>query len=141
MIKPLHQGISVPDMDASIKWYSDVLGFRPVSDEVIAKLNSRVVFMELGGFQVELFQYLGSDAAPLPPSRLHPNEDLKTCGVKHVAYSVENLPAFISELEEKGVDFATRLMVMNGDYVCFIRDNSGVLIEFIEPGGAAASKE
>lgn len=134
MITPLHQGISVPDMDASIKWYSDVFGFTKLSDTFIKFLNARVVFLGLYGFQIELFQYMGADKKPVPPERLEPNEDIKTCGTKHVAYAVENMASLIEHFEEKGVDIVKPPFQMEGDTVCFIRDNSGVLIELIQVG-------
>lgn len=138
MITPLHQGISVPDADASIEWYRSVLGFRLVSDSVAAPLNSRIVFMELGGFQLELFEYLGADGKPLPPERREPNEDIKTCGTKHVAYRTDDMAALVRGFEEKGVDIVMPPFPMENDLVCFIRDNSGVLLEFIAPGGNRA---
>jgi methylmalonyl-CoA/ethylmalonyl-CoA epimerase len=56
MIRPLHLGISVPDMDASVEWYREMLGFNKISDEFVEFLNARTVFMQLGDFQIELFQ-------------------------------------------------------------------------------------
>lgn len=137
MMRPLHQGISVPDMEASVVWYEKVFGFRKLSDDFVPPLNARIVFLELGDFQLELFQYMGEDGKPLPPDRLHPNEDLKTCGTKHVAWSVEDLRGLSRRLEEQGVDVVLPVFVMNGDLVSFIRDNSGVLIELIQINGAA----
>ena len=135
-LTPLHQGISVPDMDASIAWYQEVFGFEVVKDDVVPPLNSRIVFVEKDGFQLELFQYLGEDGKPLPPERKLPNEDLKTCGTKHVAYGVENMAALMAHLQEKQVDVVMGPFPMAGDLVCFIRDNSGVLLELIQVGGA-----
>ena len=138
MMRPLHQGISVPDMEASVTWYEIVFGARKLSDEFVPPLNARIVFLELDGFQLELFQYMGGDGKPLPPERLHPNEDLKTCGTKHVAWAVEDLGGLSRRLEELQVDIVLPIFPMNGDLVSFIRDNSGVLIELIQVGGAEA---
>lgn len=132
MIKPLHQGISVPDMEASIAWYQKIFGFEKISDAFVEFLNARIVFLQLGEFQLELFEYRGEDKKPLPEERLHPNEDLKTCGTKHVAYSVEDLPAMVEMLKSEKVEFARDMFEMGNDYVCFIKDNSGVLIELIQ---------
>lgn len=136
MLKPLHQGISVPDMDASIKWYQDMFNASVVSDEMIAFLNARVVFLQLGDFQLELFQYKGDDRKALPKERMEPNEDIKTVGTKHVAYAVEDLHSLMSRITANGADVVKPPFPMNGDLVCFIRDNSGVLLELIEVGGA-----
>ena len=136
MLKPLHHGISVPDADASALWYEDIFGFRKKSDEFIPPLNTRIVFLEKDGFELELFQYMGEDGKPLPPDRLTADEDLKTCGTKHVAYAVEDLPALYAELVAKGVTVVRPLAPMNEDLMCFIRDNSDILLELIQPGGA-----
>ena len=137
-LTPLHQGITVPDADAAIAWYQDVFGFEVVSDEFAPPLNCRIVFVEKDGFQLELFQYLGEDGKPLPPERRIPNEDVKTCGTKHVAYGVESMAETEAHLREKQVDIVMPPFPMNRDLVCFIRDNSGTLIELIQQNALAA---
>lgn len=136
MLKPLHHGISVPDADASIRWYGDLFGFRVKSDEFVPPLNARIVFLENDCFQLELFQYMGGDGKPVPPERFNPDEDLKTGGTKHVAYAVEDLAGLYATLCEKQVTVVKPPFPMNGDMVCFIRDNADILLELIEVGGA-----
>ena len=136
MLKPLHQGISVPDMEASVKWYQTMFGCTVLSDAVVRRLNARIVFLDLDGFQLELFQYLGEDGHPLPEGRRTPDEDLKTCGTKHVAYAVEDMSAVMAHLNAHGVTVLKQPFDVNGDWVCFIADNAGTLLELIEVGGA-----
>ncbi len=130
LLRPLHVGISVPDMDASIAWYQQMLGFSLVSDKFFDQLPARIAFLELGGFSVELFQV--PNAAPLPEDRRVPNLDIRTHGTKHVAYGVEDLAGLMEKLKSKGVDVAMDVFPMEGDLVAFIRDNAGNLIELIE---------
>lgn len=130
LLKPLHVGISVADIEASIAWYEQILGFRLVSDNYYEQLPARIAFMELGGFSIELFQVPG--AAPLPDDRRVPNLDIRTHGTKHVAYAVEDLPGLMETLKAKDVDVAMDLFPMEGDLVAFIRDNAGNLIELIQ---------
>ena len=132
-IKPLHQGISVTDMDRSMKWYSEVLGFEPVSRQFEPGLGAVVAFLRRDDFEIELFEYQGSDRHDLPDDRKVPNEDLKYIGTKHVAYAVEDMEGAISELKEKGVHMATPLLDMHGQLVCFINDPDGILVELIQP--------
>lgn len=139
MLKPLHQGISVPDMEASVAWYQEVLGCRVLSDEVAPPLNARIVFLDLDGFQLELFQYLGEDGKPLPEERRTPDEDLKVCGTKHVAYAVDDLDRLISHLEAHNVTVLKPKFRMGNDWILFIADNAGTILELIEVGGAAKS--
>lgn len=134
MMKPLHEGVSVPDMDASVAWYKTVFGFSVIKDDFVPPLNSRIVFLRLGDFELELFEYKGEDRQALPFSRLEPNEDIKVCGNKHVAWAVENMDEEFARLSSLNVDIAAGPFPMAGDKVCFIRDNSGNLIELIEVG-------
>lgn len=127
--KPLHVGISVYDMEESLAWYRDVLGFTLVKDDgYIPPLKAHVVFIERDGFQLELFRY---DAPiPLPEARRTPNSDLQTVGTKHVAFAVADMAAMKAHLLEKGADIAHEVN-MGADHVLFIRDCNGVLIELI----------
>ena len=134
MLKPLHHAISVPDAEASVAWYRDIFGFRVLSDQVAGHLNARKVMMELDGFQLEIFQYLGEDGHAAPEDRKNPNDDLKTCGTKHVAYGVEDLRALLPALAAKGVAIVKGPVSNGADLLAFILDNSGVLIELMEEG-------
>ena len=134
MLRPLHEGISVADMDASVAWYEKFFGFSVVKDDFVPDLNSRIVFLRLGDFELELFEYRGTDRQPLPEGRRVPNEDIKTCGVKHVAWAVDSMEAELARLRALGADIAAGPFPMAGDTVCFLRDNSGNLMELIEPG-------
>ncbi|MBP1628980.1 MAG: Glyoxalase/bleomycin resistance protein/dioxygenase [Holophagaceae bacterium] len=128
-IQPLHQGISVANMDESIAWYQKMFGYKLVSDMVIPHL-ARIAFLELGDWSIELFYYEG--AAPLPEDRRTPNLDIRTHGTKHVAYLVQDLDTLMADLKSKEVDIAMDVFPMQGDKVAFIRDNTGNLIELIQ---------
>ena len=129
-IKPLHLGISVPSVDESIVWYTDTLGFSVVSDSFIEPIKARVAFLKHGEFSIELFEIEG--AKPLPEERRIPDLDIQTHGNKHVAFQVKDIYKFVGRLKEKNVDIAMDIFPMEDDLVCFIRDNSGNLIELIQ---------
>ena len=129
LCKPLHVGISVSDMDAALDWYARNLDFRLVKDDYAPPLKARVCFIQNGEFQLELFRY--DDPKPIPQDRLAPNSDLQTVGTKHVAFEVSDMKALREKFVANGVDIAHEV-VMEGNNVMFIRDNSGVLIEFIQ---------
>jgi methylmalonyl-CoA/ethylmalonyl-CoA epimerase len=133
LVKPLHVGISVPDLDAAVEWYCSMLEFRLVSDRYFDQIPARIAFIEHGGFSIELFEVDG--AAPLPEDRRIPNLDIRTHGIKHVAYCVQDLHSLMDTLRAKGVDIAMDIFPMDGDWVAFIRDNTGNLIELIEEQG------
>jgi methylmalonyl-CoA/ethylmalonyl-CoA epimerase len=129
-LRPLHLGISVPDMDESIAWYTDVLGFSLLSDKYMEPIKARVAFLKHGEFSIELFEIDG--AKPLPEERRIPNLDIQTHGTKHMAFAVEHIHEFVDRLKEKNVDIAMDIFPMEEDLVCFIRDNSGNLLELIQ---------
>ena len=131
-IRPDHAGISVGDLEASIAWYRDMLGFElmRVVDIPDAEEAGKVALVRHGDFILELFCLPG--AAPLPEERRHPATDLLTHGIKHVAYAVSDLAALMDDLKAKGVDVVWDIAVHDGSPCAFVRDNSGNLVEFVE---------
>jgi methylmalonyl-CoA/ethylmalonyl-CoA epimerase len=129
-LKPLHVGVSVPDIEAAINWYEKMLGFKLVSDKYFAQLPARIAFLEHGDFSIELFEVEG--AQPLAEERRTPNLDIRMHGTKHIAYAVKDLKALIGRLKSKGVSVAMDVFPMEGDLVAFINDIAGNLIELIQ---------
>jgi methylmalonyl-CoA/ethylmalonyl-CoA epimerase len=122
-LRPHHCGISVPDLESSIAWYRDMLGFSLVSRSTLDAAHAKVAHIKYGDFLIELFEVAG--AAPLPESRRYPNQDLATHGTKHIAFAVRNVSNFMDTLKKRGVDIAM-------EKPAFIRDNAGTLIEIME---------
>ena len=131
VIKALHTGISVRNMEEAIEWYDKVLGFKPVYDQgYVPPLKAHLYFIEdKNGYQIELFEY--DDPKPVPEDRLLPNSDLQTCGTKHLAVAVDDVDAFKPKLEQYGGSIAHEVN-MGEDHVMFIRDPSGTLVELIQ---------
>ncbi|MDE2436477.1 MAG: VOC family protein [Sphingomonadales bacterium] len=126
-----HGGVSVPSLDAAIAWYGSVLGFEVEKRFWIEAARSHTAMLRKGPLRFELFEVEG--AAPLPEDRRHPPRDLKTHGNKHLAFRVDDLEAFLAEMESKQVDIAFVVREEFGKG-CFIRDCAGNLIEFVEEG-------
>ena len=134
-----HGGVSVANLDASIAWYRDVLGFALDRRVHIPTIPADVAILRNGDLYFELFEVPGS--AALPDARRIPDEDLKTQGNKHVAFVVEDAAAFAAEIEQRGADIVWVKKMPHGSNA-FVRDNSGNLIEFVEepvPTGIPAS--
>jgi catechol 2,3-dioxygenase-like lactoylglutathione lyase family enzyme len=121
-----HGGISVPSLDEAIDWYGRVLGFEVEKRFYIEAAKARAAMIRKGPLRFELFEVEG--AIPLPEDRRHPPSDLKTHGNKHVAFRVDDLDAFLTEMEMKGADIA---FIVREDCGCFMRDCAGNLIEFV----------
>jgi methylmalonyl-CoA/ethylmalonyl-CoA epimerase len=119
----------VPDLDAAIARYHEVLGFEVEQRFFIDAANASVAMIRNGALRFELFEVAG--AAPLPAERRHPPSDLMTHGNKHVAFQIEDLETFLNALRERDADIA---MVVRESFGrgCFVRDCAGNLIEFVE---------
>jgi len=131
-MRPHHVGISVGDLEGSIAWYRDKLGFALLRVVEIPEAEDagRVALLERDDFIIELFCLPG--AAPLPEDRRHPTRDIMTHGVKHVAYAVADLEAVMDELKAKDVDVAWDVAVHDNTRCAFVRDNTGNLVELVE---------
>jgi len=124
-----HGGVSVPSLQEAIDWYGRVLGFEVEKRFYIEAAKSHTAMLCKGPLRFEIFEVEG--AAPLPEDRRHPPADLRTHGNKHVAFRVEDLEKFLSEMEQMQVDIAF-VVRENFGKGCFIRDCAGNLIEFVE---------
>lgn len=128
-----HCSISVPDLDASIDWYRKMLGF---SVEYRMRLPTgrgsylQGSFLRRGAIRIELFQH--PDSQPSPEDRRDPIEDLATCGTKHMALEVNDIQAAYDYLTSHDVEVALPITDGGGMVICYVRDNSGTLIELVE---------
>jgi len=127
-LKHHHGGISVPDLEASIRWYGDVLGFEVEKRFEIEPIPARVAMLRRGNLRIELFEVPG--ASPLPVERREPNKDVKTHGNKHVAFAIADLEGAERELRRLGADIVFVGRFKFGSNI-FIRDNAGNLIELV----------
>ena len=130
-IKPLHVAISVADLDASVSWYREMLGFAFVKNVDIPVLPCKIAFIRKGDFEIELFEHRETIAQP--EARMHPNTDNQTQGTKHMCFYSPDVPALLAELKGKGVEVIIGPQQIEDTMMGFIRDNSGIIIEFIGP--------
>lgn len=121
--------MSVPNLEESIAWYGKMLDFRLESVVKLAHVPAKVAMLRRGELRIELFEVPG--AAPLPPERRIPDEDLRTHGNKHLAFAVRDIDVAVDELRHRGADI---VFVKKFEFaaVAFIRDNAGNLIELLQ---------
>ena len=129
-LKPHHLGISVADLEASVDWYCEKLGFTVVKRLTLDAVPAKIAFLQHGNFAIELFEVPG--ASPLPEDRRYPDRDLRTHGTKHLAFAVQDTQKVVEVLKERGVDFAMDITVVDQKTIAFIRDNTGNLIEIYQ---------
>ena len=106
-------GITVKDMNRSVKFYQDVLGFKKISDnefsgkeyenlEGIFGLNIRIVRMQLGDEFIELTDYLTTGGRHIP-------EDQKSNDLffQHIAIVVSDMDKAFEQLKKFNVEYVS----------------------------------
>jgi methylmalonyl-CoA/ethylmalonyl-CoA epimerase len=125
-----HVGISVANLEESVDWYVEKLGFelaRPINRNPDSAMT--IALLRRGDFNIELFEIKG--AAPLPEYRRDPSADLRVHGLAHFAFRVDDVRAVQAELEAKGVKIVMPLTENRTNFF-FVNDNSGNSFEFIQ---------
>jgi len=134
MIKAIdHIGIMTNDLEKSVKFYTDVLGFSIATKMEMAEAGLSVVFVENAGCKIELMEYRGKNAPKRSKGveiaiggNLLPIND-------HISFSVDNIENTVTEFKEKGVIFNLEPMELEGGLkLASFKDPDGVLIELIE---------
>ena len=139
-----HFGICVADPERSIRFYRDLLGFRPLSSMEVSdpasaqlveleRLRLHAYFLERDGVRIELLHYEspGHEAAPVP-------RPMNRLGLTHMALRVEGLAEMLETLERAGVEILKRTRISNpqlGSEVVYVLDPDGVRVELIELPG------
>jgi lactoylglutathione lyase len=129
LVKLNHVAMSVPNLEESIKWYQDILGFELLSKFMLPGAPFKFAFVGNDNMALELIEVDG--AKPLPAGRSHPDEDNATHGVKHICIAVENNREFVKKLKEKGVKVVFEPENVPS-YCAFINDPTGNIIEVFD---------
>lgn len=104
-----HVSINVDDIDAALAFYVDVLGLTSRDDRPDFGFGG--AWLDAGGQQVHLIE-----------------GKVPTGNGEHFALLVQDLPAAIAELRERGVTVSDSMPVGRGDQA-FLHDPAGNLIE------------
>ncbi len=138
-----HTGITVSDLERSLAFWRDVLGFefshsahqtgeRPEQITGVKGAELKLAVLKTPtGHKVELLQYFA------PADRR--NVDLRPCDVGHVhvALTVENLEPLLQKISTSGWKAAGKPQSLTsgpnaGKRVIYVRDPDGTTIEFME---------
>jgi methylmalonyl-CoA/ethylmalonyl-CoA epimerase len=128
-LKHHHGGVSVPNLDESIKWYGKVLDFEVEKIFDIPQIPAKVAMLRRGDLRIELFEV--PEATPMSPDRRIPDRDVHTHGNKHVAFAIRDVDPVEQELRARGADIVWVGRFKHGSNI-FIRDNAGNLIELVQ---------
>jgi methylmalonyl-CoA/ethylmalonyl-CoA epimerase len=126
-----HIAIAVKDLEATLRFYTQTLGFRELYREVIYDQGVEAVGLAAGGAVVELLLPLDENS---PVARFRGEAATR---LHHTAYRVSDIEAVLAELTSKGVrliDNHARIGA-HGNRIAFLHPKStgGVLIELCQP--------
>jgi catechol 2,3-dioxygenase-like lactoylglutathione lyase family enzyme len=141
-----HTGITVSDLERSVAFWRDVLGFefshRTHQAGVLAAEITGVPGAEISlavlkapGHKIELLQYHA-------PNDRQTENPLRPCdvGSAHVALTVDDLDAVLEAIARSGWQVAGTAQTLTtgpnaGKRVVYVRDPDGTTIEFMQPPG------
>ena len=140
-----HTGFTVADLERSLAFYRDVLGFEVLAEgereggyfaEIVGYPDTHVrmalVRPRGSDHHLELFQYLSPEPRTVS---LEP----RLVGATHVCLIVDDLPALYGRLSDAGVDtFFTPPVevdagINQGGFALYLRDPDGIILELFQP--------
>lgn len=146
-----HHGITVTDLEASVAFFADVLGFvpRPRIDldepfsagiSGVTGASISVVILECAACTVELLQYHG------PESRTSGQVRPCDAGAAHLALYVENVVALVERAAPHGWFPAGTVEPItvgprSGGVAVYLRSGDGAIVELVQRPAAPVEKE
>lgn len=138
-----HTGITVSNLERSLAFWRDVLGFelshRPhqagdLASEITGVAGAEISIAVLKGYghKIELLEYLA------PSDRTHLKPRPCDVGSVHVAFTVDDLDAVLatiaaSDWKAAGTPQTLKAGPNAGKRVVYVRDPDGTTIEFMQP--------
>lgn len=122
-----HIAIIASNYELSKKFYCEVLGFELQSEVYREARDSWMANLAVNGlYQIELFSF------PLPPARPSRPE---ACGLRHLAFSVENIEEAVMKLAAAGVECEpVRIDAYTQKKYTFFSDPDDLPLELYEIG-------
>ena len=147
LLRLTHVGICVADLERSLRFYRDLLGFRfehelavegEPSDTLLRLRDVKLhaTYLVRDGVRIELLRF-ASPVAPPPRTRtMHEH------GLTHLSFRVANLDATLGALRAAGERVLEETVIRFPEFqsaACFVIDPDGQLIELVQaPGDPAA---
>lgn len=127
-----HVAIAVPDLDAGIALYKNILGKGPEHIEEVPDQKVRGAFFAVGETSLEL---IFPTAAESPVSKFLADRKGRS-GLHHICLAVTGIETHLAELKKKGIQLIDEKprIGANGKKIAFVhpRSTGGVLIELSE---------
>ena len=134
-----HTGIVVIDLDASLRFYRDLLGFQIVKqmeetgdyiDNILSLRNVKVTTVKLTSPSDQMIELLKYHSHPAEQK----TSEICEIGISHIAFTVDDLDIEYERLKDKGIQFNSHPQLSPDGYakVTFCRAPEGTLIELVE---------
>lgn len=144
VLRMTHVGICVTDVERSIRFYRDLLGFTYRSElrvqgepsDTLLRLRSvdlHAVYLERDGTRIELLYY----ASPTAVGSAAPRA-MNARGLTHLSLRVDSLAETLATLRAAGVQVLDETHIDIPDFgaaAIFITDPDGTLIELVQSPG------
>ena len=139
-----HTGFQVSDLDASLRFYRDLLGLAVRSRDLVdAEYIGTIVgcpgvaidraFLDIPGSDhfLELLEYRNADGRPVDPATTNP-------GTAHLCLTVADLEGLYDRLRAAGVEFVSPPVTPTegpnvGASALYVLDPDGIRIELLQP--------
>lgn len=120
-----HIAIICSNYEKSKDFYVNVLGFKIIKETYRKDRESYKLDLAVGGYcQIELFSFSQSPKRPSYP---------EACGLRHLAFEVDNIEQTIKELAEKSiVAQPVRIDEITGKKFTFFSDPDNLPLELYE---------
>lgn len=139
-----HIGICVADLDRSISFYRDLLGFQFRSELRIGgeptttllrlhDVDLQAVYLERDGMRIELLYYHSPMAVGAGKPR-----SMRERGLTHLSLRVDDLAGLLQEMRKAGVEVLDESRIDFPEFqagAVFICDPDGTLIELVQSPG------
>jgi len=142
-----HIGICVSDLERSLRFYRDLLGFTwehaldvegEPTDTLLRLKNTKLhaEYLLRDGVRIELLHFAN------PPAPARPERPLNQYGLTHLSFRVADMDAVIAALRKAGERVLDETVIRFPEWqsaACFVVDPDGQLIELVQaPGDPAA---
>lgn len=119
-----HIAIIVSDYNISKDFYVNKLGLSIIRENYRPERNDWKLDLQCGNIELEIF------GVSNPPARVSNPE---ACGLRHLAFRVDDVEATVKELEKKGIECEPiRTDEFTGKRMTFFRDPDGLPLELHE---------
>ena len=142
MVKSIkHVGFSVKNLEESIYFYCNILGFRETEKQLMSGdyldeiLNEKSVDLEVVFLEAEnqstVIELLNIKS---PENKIGDNVPFFQTGLNHISIEVDNIDSIYTQLKAEGYKTNSKPLISPDKQVkiCFVREPNGILLELIE---------